>query len=563
MAKYVEDEILIKALIKYKLLNREDLPHLEAMFKKFRAAKGLTSLLVNTLKINELKVAQVIAKEFNVPFLPSIEGQTGVNAPGVSDDELAKLRVIPVILEKKELTVALIDPPYKNMIDTLARSTNRKIIPVIVTASAFKTLWQTKNSKTTPTEKPQNFALESIDISRRGKEWGETADKNTALPSAPNVITKFLESAMDFEASDIHLEMTREGYLDIRVRLDGVLHRMARLPRAYSKTIPSILKSGSVDPFKKKITQEGQATFSIRGQKIQTKIHVVPTVNGDRIKMRLLNKKLQAKNISELGLANNDFDRLQALVRHPEGIILFASPASSGKTSTMYSVINELKDTKINIAIVEKPIECQIDGINQISLDEKSENEIADVIRAILSHDIDILGVGEIRTKQEADTIVEAGLTGIKVLTTIQAPDAIQTLFRLQNLGMERNQIALVVRGIVAQRFVRKLCTKCKEKHRPEPALLESIGLVNLPPDEYFYRGQGCKACQGTGYQSRIPLYEIFTLNEEVTHVFQRGGMHGEILRVAQATGFTDFRYDGLRKALAGITSLEEVLRVS
>lgn len=562
MTKY-EDEILIGALVREGLVRKEDLARFDGVAEESLSTKGITKTLVTLLRIDEQKIAQIIAKEFNVPLMPSIDGQSWTDVQNLPKENLPKYRIVPIFLERKELTVAFIDPPYKSLVDLLEKVTGKRIVPVIVTVTDFEELSQEKKNEAVAA-KPSTIVLEKLDVAGRGEKLAAAAKISSNLRAPIDVLNKIVEAAIDSDASDIHFEITRKGFVNVRYRVDGVLQKAVTLQQLYASSIPPILKqAAALDSLGKKRAQEGQAKFNIRGHRILTRINIIPTSNGEKITLRILNKILKVIGLDEIGMSNHDLIRLRQLLKRPDAIILFVGPAGCGKTTTMYAVLNELKDVSKNIATIENPIESLLEGINQTPTGAGRDITFVEGVRSLFHHDVDVMGVGEIREKEEAELLVEAGFTGMLAFGTVQASDAIKSLFRLQNLGVSKEDLSLAVRGIVAQRFVRKVCPHCSEKFKPDQNTLELAGLSRLPKHISFTRGKGCDSCLGIGYIKRVPLFETLIVNEEISTLIHKGSPYGDIKKAAEKAGFTTIRYDGLRKAIAGITTLEEVIRVT
>ncbi|MDW7681383.1 MAG: ATPase, T2SS/T4P/T4SS family [bacterium] len=559
-----EDQILVHELLKRDLLSREKMTKIQEAARKALETEGVSKTLVKFLGIDENKLAEIISEKFNIPNIHDINGLASVPVPGIAEDELlTNFRFIPVICDDSELTIAIVDPPYEKHIDFLKKVTNLNIVPVVLKVSDFDQLYQNTNHRS-PRLRPIQIDFDEIDVAKRGVNWANEAEKTGQLPVASKVLEKLIQTAITTNSSDIHIESISGRLLNIKYRLNGVLQRVVTLPEAYSKTIPSIIKqSGSTDSFGKGKIQEGHSIFTVQGRQVHTRINIIPISAGEKITIRILKKHLDVINLEEIGFSLHDFQRIKELLSFPESVILFVGPAGCGKTTTLYSSLNELKHDSKNIATVESPIESLIEGINQISIMPGKDHSFADAIRALFHHDVDILALGEIRQKEEAELMIEAGLTGMAAFSTLQAANAIKSIYRLQHLGVSIAELALVIRGIVAQRFVRRICPHCITEHRPDAAMLERAGLRNLPDDFNLKRGTGCKSCLGSGYLNRIPLFEILMINDRISSMIQSGKSYNEIKISAEANGFTDMRYDGIRKALAGITTLEEIVRVT
>ncbi len=558
-----EDIKLLQALVRKNLLKNEDISKLDVAEKKSILTTGITNTLIRYLKIDEVALAEIIAEEFNIAFLSSVTGLSHVEIPGLPNDTLPRYRILPIILEKQEMTVAFVDPPSQKHIDQLEKAANLRLVPVIVTYSAFQKLFKSKR-KDSKAEGVSKLNLKTIDVVHQGEKWAETADSIPNFPAASDVLTRIIEQALEVDTSDIHFEPTSKGYLNVRFRIDGVLQRIVTFPNVLRSTIPMILKqNATVDAFKKQHIQEGYIKFTIGENKIHARINIIPTNFGDKFTLRILTKSLNVLKLEELGLSQHDINRFKHLLTYPDAIILFVGPAGCGKTTSMYSYLEEMNDDSMNIATVENPIECVIDNINQTTAGSGQKMSYSEGIRALFHHDVDLLALGELRGKDESELLIEAGLTGMIACSTVQASDAIKSLYRIRNLGVNEEDLALVLRGVVGQRFVRKICPDCAEKYRPDSENLKLAGLINLSEDHLFSRGKGCKTCLGTGYLGRIPLFEILLVNDTISSLIHKGSTYEEIKMAAIRFGFTTLKYDGLRKALAGITTLEEVNRVT
>lgn len=559
-----EDKTLVQELLNRNYLKRQDLAKFQNIASETLASDGITQTLLNYLKLDEQKMAEIISETFNVPLLSEVNGVNIIEVEGLSkEDFLKRYRMIPIILEKNELTVAIVDPPYQGIMELLERQTNKRVVPVIMKISDFQRLY--KNSvKEPPRTLPVQIDFEKIDVAKRGEMWAANAEASGTLPPANKVLERLLQTAIETSVSDLHLEAKKDGYLNVRFRLDDVLQRVVTLPKKYSNSIPTMIKQSATSAtFDKRGLQEGQNVFTINGRKIQTRINSILTSYGEKITVRIVTKNLHIYNLEELGLNLHDYQQFRQLLSFPNAVVLFVGPGGCGKTTTMYAALDDLNMRSLNISTIENPIECEIEGLNQTSSAHLRKHSSTDAIRALFHQDVDILAIGETRDSEEAELLIEAGLTGMSAFTTLQASNAIRALYRLRNLGVNTEEMALVIRGIVAQRFVRKVCPYCQEEYRPDPDVLMQAGLSNLRENFRFKRGKGCQYCFGTGYLKRVPLFEILIIDDVLSTVIHNNESYGEIKTVAQKHGFTSMRYDGLRKALAGITTLEEVIRVT
>ncbi len=561
---FPEDQIFIQELIKKGLLTKSQIIQSQNLLREQLNRAGITKTLLTHFKIDEGKIARSIAEIFNIPFMEQVNGLTRTEVEELDVINIPEeFRFIPVLADVNEITIAIKDPPYQKLIDFVKKATNKHIIPIVLKHSDFEYL-NNDNITDKKQTKPIQIDFTKLDVEKQGEQWAKEAEISGTLPPANSVLERLLETARETNASDIHFEITSQRTLQIRFRLDGVLQRVVTLPEIYSSSLIQIIKQkASIDSFEKKTASEGQFSIQLGNKKIYCRVNVIPTINAEKIALRIVSQRLEIIRLERLGLSLHDLQRIRHLLSLPNAVILLSGPAGSGKTTTLYSILSELNHYTKNITSVENPVEAYLEGVNQIPLSKNSDLDFPSVTRALFHHDVDILSLGEIRTKQEANLLLEAGLSGMTAFATIQASDAIKTIYRLKNLGVDIEQLALVLKGVISQRFVRKVCPYCASEYLPEPELLEQAGLKKLPHDFKLKRGLGCKNCMGTGYLGRIPVFEVLILNETISSLIYQNKPHREIIAAATNEGFTSLRYDGLRKALAGITTLNEVLRVT
>jgi len=560
----IEDQQLVKELLDKELVTKEQLVKIQEVAMATLESDGITKTLLKFIEISEGKLAEIISTIFNAPLIKDMNGLSTVSVPGLTKAEfIHKFKMLPIIIDNSELTIATINPPYQNNVDIIKNMTKLHVVPVIITASNYDHLVEF-GIKDVEIQKPIDIDFESLDVTKRGEKWAQESEDAGSLPASKRVLEKILETAVTSNTSDIHFEIMKTGFLNIRFRLDGVLHSVVTLPQSYSKSLPGVIKqSSSSGSFDNKILQENHAIFEVQGQEINTRINTIITSNGEKIIIRLLKKDLRIMSLNQLGLSLRDLLIFKQLLTYPDAIILFVGPSGCGKTTSMYAALNVLNHDSLNISTVENPIECLIEGINQTSIDQMRKHSFSDTVKALFHHDLDVLSIGEIREKEEAELLLEAGLTGMVACTTMQSSNAIKALYRLINFGVKYDELALVLRSIIAQRFVRKICPHCSEKYRPDKDTLENAGLMHLPADFYLQRGKGCKACLSSGYLGRIPLFEILLINDRLSSLIHQGSPYFELKLEAEKYGFTSLRYDGLRKVLAGFTTLDEVFRVT
>ena len=373
------------------------------------------------------------------------------------------------------------------------------------------------------------------------------------------LINAILSEAIKEGASDIHIE-TYERRLQVRFRVDGVLREVISPKRALAPMLVSRIKvMAKLDIAEKRIPQDGRIVLRISGQDTDVRVSTLPSTHGERIVMRLLSKQAGKLDLSHLGMSDGDRDLVRQLLEKPHGIILVTGPTGSGKTTSLYAALTYLNDGKRNIMTVEDPVEYHIEGIGQTQVNTKADMTFARGLRAILRQDPDVVMIGEIRDRETAEIAVQASLTGHLVLSTLHTNSAIGAITRLQDMGVEPFLLSSSVVGVIAQRLVRRLCDHCKE-----PMELDSATRSLLGNDEPMtvYKPVGCEVCHQQGFRGRLGLYEIVTVDQTLQEKIHQGAGEQEMDRHVR-TARPSLRADGLRKVRAGLTSLEEVLRVS
>lgn len=396
-------------------------------------------------------------------------------------------------------------------------------------------------------------------------------EKELARPSDEISIIKLvdalIEHAYESRASDIHIDPV-EDKVTVRLRIDGVMHSVFTLPKEIHPEIISRIKVLSgLRTDEHQTAQDGRFKFSTSGkEKFDIRVSIIPTYYEENAVLRLLTEHGQHFTLQDIGLSEKNLKKMQKAIQKPYGMILVTGPTGSGKTTTLYTILEILNTPQVTIITIEDPIEYSLEGATQIQVNSQTNLTFANGLRAILRQDPNIIMVGEIRDQETAGIAVNAALTGHLLLSTLHTNDAATTLPRLLDMKVEPFLIASTVNLVVAQRLVRKLCAECKTKRKFEKeeinALKASLPAGELEPTPIFYYGKGCKACDNSGYRGRIGIYEILEVSSEIRKAILEAVSASEIKRIAESEGMVSLLRDGLSKAKAGVTSLEEVLRV-
>lgn len=477
----------------------------------------------------------------------------------LSIDFLKRNKICPISLKDGTLKVAISSFEGLKAAKSLSVELNLEIEPVLVDEreilNAISWLYDATTKSTLEEAK--------IDEDRISlEELSEREDIITSEDSAPiiRLVNSIIFQAIKERASDIHFE-PYERELRVRYRIDGILYDRLSLPKKlYSAVISRIKVMSKLDIAEHFIPQDGRIGIKLTDREIDIRVAVIPTQFGERATLRLLDKKQGLIRLSELGLDEEGERRLRRLISIPYGIILVTGPTGSGKTTTLYAILQELRTPEVNIITIEDPIEYELEGISQIQVNEKAGLTFASGLRSILRHDPDIIMVGEIRDRETAEIAVQAALTGHLVLSTLHTNDAPSAITRLVDMGVEPYLVSSSVIGVIAQRLVRRICEGCKEPYEESPEILREMGIET---GLKLYRGKGCPNCLNTGYWGRIALFEQLDFDEELRRELIRTQDASVLRRIAIEKGMRTLKEDGIIKALKGLTTLSEVIRVA
>jgi len=405
-----------------------------------------------------------------------------------------------------------------------------------------------------------------LDLAELTHNLPQATDLLESEDDAPIVrlINALLTQAVREGASDIHIEPFETRSV-VRYRIDGVLRDIIEPQRALHGVIVSRIKiMASLDIAEKRMPQDGRITLRLAGRPVDVRVSTVPTGHGERVVLRLLDKQAGRLDLTGLGMSGEMLNTLVELVNQPHGIILVTGPTGSGKTTTLYAALGKLDGAQHNILTVEDPIEYDLDGIGQMQVNPKIDLTFARALRSILRQDPDIIMIGEIRDLETAQIAVQASLTGHLVLATLHTNDAVGAVTRLVDMGVEPFLVASSILGVLAQRLVRKLCPVCRQKHVPDAAEMKMLDVSQYVADSLVVYGPvGCTACSNTGYQGRTGVYELLTIDDSLRTLIHDGAAEGKLRDYARTLGMRTIREDGLRWVRDGVTSLEEVLRVT
>ncbi len=541
-------------LLQNKIINEEQLA--EALEKQQASGKSLGRVLVELGMVSEGALTAILAQQIGMKYVDLGNFQVDISAASTVDAETArKYTLIPISYDNGKLVVAMADPTNIFALDDIRIMSGMEVEPVV----------STKDDILSAINRYCHSG-ESMDLGEVAEVTteGEEESEESAADDAPIVkyVNLLISEATEERASDVHIE-PMENDVRIRYRIDGVLHEIRRSPKKLHPGVVARIKvMADMNIAEKRLPQDGRTAMDVRGRPIDLRVASLPTIHGEKIVLRILDKSSSLMSLEELGFNPQAMELYRKSFVKPYGTILVTGPTGSGKTTTLYATLNVLNTIEKNIITVEDPVEYRLPLINQVQVHYKAGLTFAAALRSILRCDPDIVMIGEIRDPESAQIAIESALTGHLVLSTLHTNDAPSALTRLLEMGIEPFLIASAVDCVSAQRLARRLCERCKEPYQPDLQYLENIGFPLDDGVETLYRPVGCPACNNTGFKGRIGLFEVLAVSEQIERLVARNAPHVEIAEQAKAEGMQTLREDGFMKVKQGITSLEEVLRV-
>jgi type IV pilus assembly protein PilB len=484
----------------------------------------------------------------------------------IGEEEAARLVALPMFKVRDTLTVAMAEPQSLPAIDRLRQLTNCKIRPVLALAGNIKEfIAKYKGGNVSVDAFLTSLADSDVEVvERESLDEGPITDLDRMVAGSPiiNLVNVMLLTAVRDKASDIHVEPDKKG-TRIRYRIDGVLRDMMKPPLGMHSPIVSRVKViGKMDIAEKRLPQEGRVRIVAEGREIDLRVSTMPTLLGEKVVMRVLDKENLRVRMEDLGFPAVTLATVKRMLDRPHGLFLVTGPTGSGKTTTLYSALDLLRSPEFNILTVEDPVEYQLDLINQIQVQSNIGMNFARALRSILRQDPDIIMIGEIRDEETARVAVQAALTGHLVLATLHTNDAAGTVSRLLDMGVESYLLSSALVGVIAQRLARTLCPHCQTSYFPGAAELELAGLEKMS-GRPFKRGEGCPKCHDTGFKGRLGIYEVMEVTPEIRRLIHRAAPAHEIRDCLKKLEVSNLREEGIQMAINGKTSLDEILRVT
>jgi len=476
-----------------------------------------------------------------------------------------KNRLVPIQAGENRIVVAVADPLALDPLDELAFTWRARIEPVVAPEEEILQALNLISSESMDTADQLIMEMETDEdfLVADMEALPDLIDSNEAAPVI-KLVNRMLMQAVSEKASDIHIEPGPQA-VKVRFRIDGVLYDRFSPPWQYMPFLSSRIKVMSgLNIAEKRLPQDGRFQFRMAERSIDVRVSVIPTSVGERLVLRLLDKGTSLLSLEDLGLARNNLEIFTRLIEKPHGIILSTGPTGSGKTTTLYAALSRLNARELNIITIEDPVEYELARVGQIQIRPNIGLTFAKGLRSVLRHDPDVIMIGEIRDLETAEIAIQAALTGHLVFSTLHTNDAASAVTRLVDMGIEPYLVSSTVTGVEAQRLIRILCPRCKEPHQPSPETLARAGLDEAALDvSQVFRPTGCPQCLQTGYKGRTGIYELLVMDESVQEVLIQSPEANAIRHTARKAGMKTLLDDGLDKVRNGVTSLEEVLRVT
>lgn len=534
----------------------------EMLDEQVRTGKPIEDVVSNSGAVKMNEVYELIAHMLGTEVVDVTKMEFPAELLSIVPPHTARLQgALPLEFDGHVLRVAVTDPLDPNVADNLRFATQKDIAIYVAPAAAIQTLIERYYGVEIS---DMDVVLNELTGVSKGKEdVGDVIDIEAAS-SAPIIkyVNTVLAQAIQARASDIHFEPF-ETEFKIRYRVDGALYEMAPPPRSLATAVTSRIKvMSNLNIAERRVPQDGRIQTTMAGRPVDLRVSTLPTQFGESVVLRVLDRSVVQLNLETLGMPKKIFDYICSVIEKPNGIFIVTGPTGSGKTTTLYACLNRINTTDSKLLTAEEPVEYEIEGIQQVPINEAIGLTFARVLRAFLRQDPDRIMVGETRDLETAQIAIQASLTGHLVFTTLHTNDAPSAVARLIDMGVEPFLIASTLEGILAQRLVRKICTNCRTPYEPSESVLRQIGLaIHEVGDKNFYYGTGCEQCNNTGYKGRKGIYELLDVTEPIRELITSRSPSVVIRQKAIELGMSTLRADGLRSIFDGETTIEEVLK--
>lgn len=554
--------VILKKLVEKKFLAQQAVD--DGLEEEKKSGKNIFKVLVAQGAIKEEVLMKAVSEILGMGMLDLSKVTVERDAINKISASTAKFyNIMPVKIDKGSVVVASPDPLNMKLADELRFVSGSDVKIVIAKEDDIKKAIERYYGE--EEESLVDVIDEAEKTSCKTLAAEEDADKLKEIASCAPVVkllNMVLLRAVKEKASDIHFEPFEKDY-KIRYRIDGVCYDTAHPPKDLNLAISSRIKvMANLDVAEHRLPQDGRIMMDISGKTVDLRVSTLPTLYGESIVMRVLDKSTVSLSLDQIGMDGDVKEKIRSVIKRPNGIFLTTGPTGSGKTTTLYSCLREINKIEYKIITTEDPVEYDIEGIIQVAINPKIDLTFAKTLRHILRQDPDIIMVGEIRDTETAEIAIQSALTGHLVLSTLHTNDAPGAITRLTDMGVEPFLITSTIRAVLAQRLVRKICAKCKKEHNPPDHQIKEFGIAfEKMKKMIFYKGEGCSECNGSGYKGRTGLYELFIVNDNIQELVIKHATPARIREAACASGMMTLREDGLKKVAEGVTTIEEVIR--
>ena len=526
----------------------------------------------------EVRAAKDLARRYRLTFVELLptEGESPIDYALFNEipvDLMVRHQFLPLKRDEKGLHIAMADPSDLERLDELQSALKSRIVPHVATAGAIEVILRRGDAtQRVLQEAASGFRISLVRETETGEEVLDLDRLATDSEMSPiiKLVDSIIYNAMESRASDIHIE-TRDTEVQVKYRIDGALYaKVDPIDLAYHQTLISRIKVMSeLDIAERRVPQDGRFRVRYKGRNVDFRVSIMPTIHGEDAVIRILdkeqiNEEFKNLNLDVVGFAEEDLRKFRHYIAEPYGMVLVTGPTGSGKTTTLYAALNEIRNEEDKIVTIEDPVEYQLHGITQIPVNEKKGLTFDRGLRSILRHDPDKIMIGEIRDTETAQIAIQSALTGHLVFTTVHANNVIDVIGRFLNMGVEPYNFVSCLNCVLAQRLIRVLCPYCKRQYRAKDQELEESG---LRPEEHretpLYMNVGCDSCNHTGYRGRTAIHELLDLSDNIREMIVERRPGSEVRRAAEAEGLTSLRESALRKVFAGVSTLHEINRVT
>ena len=543
-------------LVESGFLNATELAEVLGVQKE--TGKRLGEVIVESGLMTEFDILRAVSSQYDYPIIDLTSIEVDPKATALLNQKFCEDNVVlPIGFDNDNLVVAIDDPMNITIEDELQFQTGFQITLMLATHSSIINAIKVNYGKESAAK-----AAEELGADLDKDENDEMSEINDAVNSAP--VVKLVNSMIDYAiragSSDIHIEPL-EDRVRVRIRIDGVMQEVMSNPLSARDAITTRIKIlGGMNIAEKRIPQDGRITTEINGEPVDMRVSILPTVTGEKTVIRILAKNDANLNRKWLGISDHNNDLINKIIKVPQGICLISGPTGSGKTTTLYTLLAEKNTPEVNIITVEDPVEIKIPGLNQVQVNSKAGMTFASGLRSILRQDPDIILVGEIRDGETAEIAMRAAITGHLVFSTIHTNDAVSSINRLIDMGLEPYMVSTALVGVVSQRLVRRVCTNCREAIEPDEYDIQTL---RLEPGQKIYHGKGCTECSEKGYKGRIAIHEIVVMTKKMKALLERRASEEDMRQLAVTEGTQMLQESARALVLEGITTVDELNRVA